>query len=59
MRLKVRKNGFELSDSLFLTGSRINTEFLLGAQVKTGPNCLRKQPNGFYLWRNKGRSQFL
>ena len=36
MRLKVRRNGFELSDSLFLTGSRINTEFSLGAPGENG-----------------------
>jgi hypothetical protein len=34
----VRKIGLELSDSLFLTGSRINKEFSLGPQVKTGSN---------------------
>jgi hypothetical protein len=38
LRLRVRKIGLELSDSLFLTGSRINTEFSLGPQVKTGSN---------------------
>jgi hypothetical protein len=37
---KERKIGLELSDSLFLTGSRINTEFSLGAQVKTVSNYL-------------------
>jgi hypothetical protein len=47
LRLRVRKIGLELSDSLFSMGSRINTEFSLGPQVKTGSNCLRKQPNGF------------
>jgi hypothetical protein len=47
LHLRVRKNGFELSDSLFSTGSRISTEFSIGPPVQTGSNCLRKQPNGF------------
>jgi len=42
LRLRVRKNGLELSDSLFSMGSRINTEFSLGAQVKTGSNCVAR-----------------
>ena len=36
LRLRVRKIGLELSDSLFLTGSRINTEFSLGAPGENG-----------------------
>ena len=37
----------EFSDSLFSTGSRINTEFSLVVHVNTDSNCLRKQRNGF------------
>jgi hypothetical protein len=47
LRPRVRKIGLELSDSLISTGARINTEFSLVVHVKTGSNCLRKQPNGF------------
>jgi len=36
LRSRVRKNGLELSDSLFSTGSRINTEFSLGAPGENG-----------------------
>jgi hypothetical protein len=36
LRLRVRKIGLELSDSLFSTGSRINTEFSLGAPGENG-----------------------
>ena len=46
LRLRVRKIGLELSDSLFLTGSRINTEFSLGPQVKTGSNFRPRADDG-------------
>jgi hypothetical protein len=59
MRLKVRKNGFELSDSLFLTGSRINTEFSLGAPGENDFELPAKAKNGFDFMEKLGKKPFL